>query len=358
MKLVTYSDTKKARKTRAGILWGDWILDAREIAAKAGKADIKVPKTIQKLPDEVPTVLDLLIQGPRLLDDIKNISWRIFNRMKPEDHHRLTKARSVTLRSPIPRPPNLRDFYGFEDHVKAARALRGLEMPPEWYEFPAFYYSNPTVIYGPGDDIPRPAYTTALDFELEIACVIGQSGTDIPENEAESYIAGFTIMNDWSARDIQQREMKIGLGPAKAKDFATSLGPWLVTRDELEDRLVVPGKFRLEMSATVNGKLLSNSNMERMHWTFPQMIARASQSVELHPGDVIGSGTAGTGCILELGTEVHRWLEPGDQVELRIERLGTLTNKVIQPQTRHGPNAQLLQSRQTSPDPAHAVQEA
>ena len=331
MKLVTYSDTKKARKTRAGILWGDWILDAKEIAAKAGKADIKVPKTIQKLPEEVPTVLDLLIQGPRLLDDIKNISWRIFNRMKPEDHRRLTKARSVTLRSPIPRPPNLRDFYGFEDHVKAARALRGLEMPPEWYEFPAFYYSNPTVIYGPGDDIPRPAYTTALDFELEIACVIGQSGTDIPENEAESYIAGYTIMNDWSARDIQQREMKIGLGPAKAKDFATSLGPWLVTRDELEDRLVVPGKFRLEMSATVNGKLLSNSNMERMHWTFPQMIARASQSVELHPGDVIGSGTAGTGCILELGTEVHRWLEPGDQVELRIERLGALTNKVIQP---------------------------
>ncbi len=331
MKLVTYSDKKKPRNTRAGILWGDWILDANEITAKAIKADIKIPRTIQKLPDKVPTVLELLLQGPRLLDDIKNISWRIFNRMKPEDHQRLTKARSVTLRSPIPRPPTLRDFYGFEDHVKAARARRGLEMPPEWYEFPAFYYSNPTVIYGPGDDVPRPAYTTALDFELEIACVIGQSGTDIPENEAESYIAGYTIMNDWSARDIQQREMKIGLGPAKAKDFATSLGPWLVTRDELEDRLVLPGKFRLEMSATVNGKLLSNTNMEGMHWTFPQMIARASQSVELHPGDVIGSGTAGTGCILELGTEVHRWLEPGDQVELRIERLGALTNKVIQP---------------------------
>jgi len=331
MKLVTYSDEKKARKTQAGILWGDWILDAKEIAAKAGKADIKIPKTIQKLPDEVPTVLELLVQGPRLLDDIKNISWRIFNRMKLEDHQRLTKARSVTLHSPIPHPPTLRDFYGFEDHVKAARARRGLEMPPEWYEFPAFYYSNPTALYGPGADVPRPAYTTALDFELEIACVIGQSGMDIPESEAESYIAGYTIMNDWSARDVQQREMKIGLGPAKAKDFATSLGPWLVTRDELEDRLVVPGKFRLEMSATVNGKLLSNTNMERMHWTFPQMIARASQSVELHPGDVIGSGTAGTGCILELGTEVHRWLEPGDQVELRIERFGALTNNVIQP---------------------------
>ena len=137
-------------------------------------------------------------------------------------------------------------------------------------------------------------------------------------------------MNDWSARDIQQREMRIGLGPAKAKDFATSLGPWLVTRDELEDRLVSPGKFRLEMNASVNRKPLSKANMEKMHWTFPQMIARASQSVKLQAGDVFGSGTAGTGCIFELGTDVHRWLEPRDVVELKIERLGSLTNKVIQ----------------------------
>src|SRR3989441_7220214 len=330
MKLVTYSDKKKARKTQAGILWGDWILDAKEIAAKAGKADIKIPKTIQKLPDEVPTVLELLIEGPVILDDIKNSSWGIFNRMKHEDHHRLEKTRSVTLRSPIPRPPNIRDFYGFEDHVKAARARRGLEMPPEWYEFPAFYYSNPTVIYGPGDDIPRPAYTRALDFELEIACIIGQSGTNIPENEAESYIAGYTIMNDWSARDVQQREMKIGLGPAKAKDFATSLGPWLVTRDELEDRIVVPGKFRLEMTATVNGKQLSVGNMNSMHWTFSQMIARASQSVEVSVGEVFGSGTVGTGSILELGQEVHPWLKPGDGVELEVERLGVLRNRIIE----------------------------
>src|SRR5712692_2801317 len=257
MKLVTYSETKKARKTKAGILWGDWILDAKEIVAKADKADIKVPKTIQKLPDEVPTVLELLVQGPRLLDDIKNISWRIFNRMKPEDHHRLTIARSVTLRSPIPHPPNLRDFYGFEDHVKAARARRGLEIPPEWYEFPAFYYSNPSVVFGPEDGIPYPSYTKALDFELEIACIIGRTGVDIPENEAESYIAGYTIMNDWSARDIQQREMKIGLGPAKAKDFATSLGPWIVTADELQDRKSGPARFDLRMKAAVNGKQLS-----------------------------------------------------------------------------------------------------
>ena len=330
MKLVTYSDNKNSRKTRAGILWGDWILDSKEVTAKASKADIKIPKTIQKIPEQVPSVLEILQQGPRLLDDIKNLSWRIFNRMKPQDVQKLTSVQSVTLRSPILRPPTLRDFYGFEDHVKAARARRGLEMVPEWYEFPAFYYSNPTVIYGPGDSIPRPAYTKSLDFELEIAAIIGKPGTNIAEGEAESHIAGYTIMNDWSARDVQQSEMKIGLGPAKAKDFATSLGPWLVTRDELEDRLITPGKFRLQMTATIDGKLLSDTNMEKMYWTFPQMIARASQSVELQPGDVIGSGTAGTGCILELGTEVHRWLEPGDQVELRIERLGTLANKIIQ----------------------------
>src|SRR5881409_2230675 len=359
MKLVTYSEPKTPLRTRPALLWGEWILDIHDLTRVSAPLGIRIPRTIQTLSKNASSTLDVLAKGPKVLEDLQKLSWRIFNRIDPEKIPRIMeKLSEVRIRPPISRPPIIRDFYAFEDHVKAARARRGLQMPEEWYEFPAFYYSNPTVIYGPGDDIPRPAYTTALDFELEIACVIGQSGTDIPENEAESYIAGFTIMNDWSARDIQQREMKIGLGPAKAKDFATSLGPWLVTRDELEDRLVVPGKFRLEMSATVNGKLLSNSNMERMHWTFPQMIARASQSVELHPGDVIGSGTAGTGCILELGTEVHRWLEPGDQVELRIERLGTLTNKVIQPQTRHGPNAQLLQSRQTSPDQAHAVQEA
>src|SRR5215831_13732818 len=287
MKLVTYSDSKSPRKTRAGILWGDWILDIKELPSRAAKVEIKTPKTVDKLPEQVPSVLEILQQGPRLLDDIKNLSWRIFNRMKPADHQRLRKAESVIIRSPVPHPPTIRDFYGFEDHVKAARARRGLDMVPEWYEVPAFYYSNPTVINGTGDNITRPAYTKALDFELEIACIIGQPGIDIAEKEAESYIAGYTIMNDWSARDVQQKEMKIGLGPAKAKDFATSLGPWLVTSDELEDRLVAPGKFRLEMTASVNGKILSSSNMEKMHWTFPQMIARASQSVQLQPGDVI-----------------------------------------------------------------------
>ncbi len=331
MKLVTYSAKKNPRKTRAGILWGEWVLDTGEMADRASKLDIKIPPTVRKLPQEIPTALELLQRGPRLLDDIKNLSWRIFNRMSPRDQRTLRKLETVTLCPPIPHPPILRDFYAFEDHVKTARAKRGLEMPQEWYEFPAFYYSNPTCIYGPGDSIPYPSYTKALDFELEIACIIGRGGENIPETQAEAHIAGYTIMNDWSARDVQQREMRIGLGPAKAKDFATSLGPWLVTRDELEDRQVSPGKFRLEMKAEVNGKNLSKGNMDKMYWSFPQMIVRASQSVPLQPGDILGSGTVGTGCILELGTEVHRWLEPGDRVELQVERLGTLANKVILP---------------------------
>src|SRR3989449_1240702 len=198
--------------------------------------------------------------------------------------------------------------------------------------FPAFYYSNPTMIYGPDDEVPCPSYTRALDYELEVACVIGKGGTNIREEEAETHIAGYTIMNDWSARDIQEQEMKIGLGPAKAKDFATSLGPWLVTPDELQDRKTAPGKFNLKMTAKVNNKQLSIGNMDKMHWTFPQMIARASQSVQLQPGEVFGSGTVGTGSLLELGLEVHPWLKPGDMVELEIERLGVLRNKVIRPE--------------------------
>jgi 2-keto-4-pentenoate hydratase/2-oxohepta-3-ene-1,7-dioic acid hydratase in catechol pathway len=331
LKLITYSENKTSPKTHAGVLWGEWVLDVGELGEQAKKLEVKVPQALRKLREDLPTILEVLEEGPRLLDDVKNVSWRLFNRMKPRNQSSLKKLKSVTIQAPIPRPPTIRDFYAFEDHVKAAREKRGLQMVPEWYEFPAFYYSNPNAIYGPGETVPIPAYTKMLDFELEVACIIGKAGKDIPEKEAEAYIAGYTIMNDWSAREVQQKEMKIGLGPAKAKDFATSIGPWLVTRDELEDRLVAPGKFRLQMTARVNGKQISSANMDRMHWSFPQMIARASQSVELRPGEVLGSGTAGTGCILELGTGVQPWLEPGDVVDLEIERLGKLTNKVIRP---------------------------
>jgi fumarylacetoacetate (FAA) hydrolase len=332
MKLVAYSTKKAPNKTRTGLLWGEWILDIDRVTSFAEKLNIRPPRSIQSLP-ATPTIQQILSKSPKLLDDLQSLSWRIFNRVPPEHVHRfMTRTEDAGIKSPIPNPPTLRDFYAFEDHVKAARARRGLPMPQEWYEFPAFYYSNPHVIYGPEADIPYPVYTKTLDYELEVACVIGRGGINISEAEAESHVAGYTIMNDWSARDVQVGEMKIGLGPAKAKDFATSLGPWLVTSDELQDRKTGPGKFNLRMTAKVNNRQLSRGNMDKMHWTFPQMIARASLSVQLLPGEVFGSGTVGTGSLLELGPEVHPWLKPGDTVELEIERLGVLRNKVIRPE--------------------------
>ena len=241
-------------------------------------------------------------------------------------------ASEVSLLSPVAHPPSIRDFYAFETHVRNARARRGLTVPPEWYEAPAFYFSNPGALVGNGAQVARPAATKALDYELEIACVIGRRARDVAADDWRSVVAGFTILNDWSARDVQRKEMAVGLGPAKGKDFATSLGPALVTLDELEDRMTpVEGaghRLDLAMEARVNGKTLSRANAKDLHFTFGQMIARASADVYLFPGDVIGSGTAGNGCLLELGPETHPWLEPGDEVTLEIERLGTLTNRV------------------------------
>lgn len=235
----------------------------------------------------------------------------------------------VSLNSPLPNPKSVRDFYAFEQHVKTARENRGLEMIPEWYEIPVFYFTNHLAIKGPGEEIRRPEACEWLDYELEIACVIGKEGRNIKAVDAEQHIFGFFIMNDWSARDLQRHEMKVGLGPAKGKDFATSLGPYLVTKDELE-YLKAGNGYDLEMIARVNGRELSKGNMKDLYYSFGEMIQRASAGTTLYPGEVIGSGTVGTGCILELGTDVHRWLEPGDEVELEIEGLGVLKNKIIE----------------------------
>ncbi|MEN9937425.1 MAG: hypothetical protein RLZZ387_4004 [Chloroflexota bacterium] len=234
----------------------------------------------------------------------------------------------VRLLAPLSRPPSLRDFYAFEEHVATANRQRGREVPVNWYSFPVFYFGNAAAIYGPGADVPMPR-TRKLDYELEIACVIGRAGRDIPEEDAEEYIAGFTIMNDWSARDTQRDEMSVGLGPAKGKDFATSLGPWLVTPDELEPYSLGDGRYDLMMTASVNGVERSRGNLRDIYYTFAQMIARASQDANLYPGDVLGSGTVGTGCLLELTAGEGPWLEPGDEVELSITGLGTLRNRVI-----------------------------
>jgi fumarylacetoacetate (FAA) hydrolase len=234
----------------------------------------------------------------------------------------------VSFLSPL-KPNTLRDGYAFEQHVKTANRNRGREVPEEWYQFPVFYFTNPNAVFGHEDIIPYPPYTQALDYELEIAAVIGKPGINIKPEEAEQYIFGYTIFNDWSARDVQRREMMVGLGPAKGKDFASSFGPVIVTHESLADKAVGrPGVYDLEMTARINGVEMSRGNFKDMHWSFGEIIARASESVMLYPGDVIGSGTVGTGCLLELTKFQGPWLNRGDVVELEIERIGVLRNTV------------------------------
>ncbi len=236
------------------------------------------------------------------------------------------------MKFPVPESFNsFRDFYAFEAHVKHARKKRGLEMIPEWYDAPVFYFSNTAGIVGNGVDILKPTDTNELDYELEVAILIGKQGGDIEVSDADSYIAGFTILNDWSARDIQRHEMKVGLGPAKGKDFATSVGPDCVTPDEIADRIVSTKKgnsYDLEMVARVNGVEYSRGNLSTMNWTFAELISKASKNTILKPGDLIGSGTVGTGCITEFPEGKYPWLQVGDVVELEVERLGVLRNRI------------------------------
>lgn len=242
---------------------------------------------------------------------------------------------SVKLLSPIPRPPSMRDGYAFRQHVLTARRNRGLEMIPEFDEFPVFYFTNHGAVTGPGDVQVREAHTERLDFELEAAIVVGKKARDLTPKQADDVIFGLTIMNDWSARALQMKEMTLSLGPAKGKDFATSLGPYLVTLDELEGCITKSDRgmaFDLGMKATVNGKQLSTGNVKDMNWTFSEILARASYGVDLYPGDVLGSGTCGTGCLLELnGSKItdNLWLKPGDEVVLEIDRLGKLENRIV-----------------------------
>ena len=231
---------------------------------------------------------------------------------------------------PVLQPPTFRDFYAFEQHVRTCRAQRGQDVAPEWYEVPVFYFSNPCSLTGHLEPVRRPAETRELDYELEIGAILGRAVKDIHGPAAEDAILGYTILNDLSARDLQRQEMRCLLGPAKGKDFATAVGPWVVTPDELDDHRVRPGKYQLSMVARRNGQELSRGNFADIHWDFTQMIQRASAGVTLRPGDLIGSGTVGTGCILELTPEVvDGWLQPGDTIELEIEHLGTLSTPII-----------------------------
>lgn len=314
MKLVTFRRRHREPNVVAGWLDGDWVISAMD-AHRWVRSDrermrnlpigISMNNLLQVDPADL-LELDHALGGERLSSFAYPVS-------------------EVRLLPPLPRPRTIRDFYAFEQHVKTARARRGLEVPPEWYRLPVFYFTNPGALFGPDDLIPKPKATNMLDFELEVAAVLRTDGRDIPAETAESHIAGYMIMNDWSARDIQREEMKVGLGPAKGKDFATSFGPWLVTPDELEERRSGKG-FNLTMLARINGREVARGNLKDLHFSFGEMIARASEDCSLYQGEVIGSGTVGTGCLLE--TEAGPWLQSGDVVELEVERLGLLRNTV------------------------------
>lgn len=238
----------------------------------------------------------------------------------------------VQLLCPLDTPPTVRDFYAFEGHVRAGRSWRGLEMEPQWYEAPVFYFSSPYAVRGPGE-MPMAPGSKQFDFELEIAAVLGGGGSDLTVSEAEDLVAGYCVMNDWSARDLQQAEMKLSMGPVKGKDTATSIGPVFVTKDEIEDRRSGTG-YELAMTCRVNGVSYTESSWSDVYWSFAEMVAYASRGAEVRANDIVGSGTANGGCILELsrGEDGHRfpWLTAGDQVEAEVELLGTLHNTLVE----------------------------
>jgi 2-keto-4-pentenoate hydratase/2-oxohepta-3-ene-1,7-dioic acid hydratase in catechol pathway len=231
-------------------------------------------------------------------------------------------------------PPTMRDFSVFEQHIEGVikDANPDATVPPVWYESPFCYFTNPNAVTGPGDEIPVPPGCRRLDLELEVAAVIGRPGRDLTPSEAGGDIAGYTIFNDWSARDLQMAEMRLGLGMCKGKDFANTLGPWIVTPDEL-DPFVDGDRLDLELRAEVNGSALGTDTLANMAWSFPELVSYASRGTWVLPGDVLGSGTCGNGCLLELwgrrGRDAHAPLGPGDVVSLHVEGIGTLTNTVV-----------------------------
>jgi fumarylacetoacetate (FAA) hydrolase len=313
MKLVDFSPLDEPGYPRFGLLAGDRVLEIGE--------------------SERGTLVGWIQKGAVRYHELRELAEMVAGGAASvivQGHPRRTFALSdVRLHSPLNDPASIRDFYAFEAHIANASRNRGREVPAEWYQFPVFFFSNHRAIYGQDDVIPYPTGSSKLDYELEVAAVIGKEGKDIQPEQAEEYIFGYMIYNDWSARDIQALEMRVGLGPAKGKDFAQSFGPYLVTPDELADRHSGrAGVYDLAMIARVNGVERSRGNWRDLHFSFGEMIARASAGVRLYPGDVIGSGTVGTGCLLEVTGGQGPYLQTGDVVELEVERLGVLRNVV------------------------------
>ena len=328
MKLVSYTLKKK---DRLGIYYNDKVFDLQECA--------------QGLGIDLPARMRRFLRGG---DDIMEQAKQVNNAILEGKITSNIEDPNLKLLAPVPKPTSCRDAYAFRQHVATARRNRGVPMIDEFDQFPVFYFTNHNAIVGPGDVKLESDHFLKLDFELEAAIVIGKRGKNISVKEADSYIAGYTIMDDISARVLQMEEMKLNLGPAKGKDFSTAIGPWLVTTDELEQYKIATesgNKYDIHMTAKHNGKLISDGNMKDMDWTFAEIIERASYGVELLPGDVIGSGTVGTGCYLELngtwaleakekGKEFTPiWIKEGDTMELEITGLGVLNNRFLKRKT-------------------------
>jgi 2-keto-4-pentenoate hydratase/2-oxohepta-3-ene-1,7-dioic acid hydratase in catechol pathway len=269
-------------------------------------------------------LMDLLRRGPDRLREEGERALR--------QPHGSFQRDEIRLSAPLPAPPTIRDFMVFPNHVKGTGLLFGRpEIPAVWWEQPVFYFTNPYAVVGPYDDVPMPPGCVDLDFELEVAAVVGRSGRDLTVEDAQDAIVGYTIMNDWSARDLQAQEMTVGLGPAKGKDSATTLGPVLVTSDELEP-FRSGTSFALEMSVSVNGQPFGTDRLDHMAWSFAEMVAYASRGTWVRPGDVLGSGTCGNGCLAELWGRQGRGRPPigaGDVVSMTVEQLGTIENRVV-----------------------------
>lgn len=323
MKFVSYVS---GVQERVGLLVGSHIVDL-ELAHHTLRHEHAFQ--LGRFPSDILDVLEL---GNAALHDARLVEEAC---RKSMDDAYMLPADHVTLLSPVPHPTSMRDGYAFRQHVEAARRNRGLDMIPEFDEIPIFYFTNHNAVTGPGVVEVQDMHLNQCDFELECAIVIGKEGRNISAADADDHIFGYMVMNDWSARALQMHEMKLNLGPAKGKDFATSLGPWLVTKDELASRRIQTPhgeKYQLAMTARLNGREVSRADLSDMSWTFAQIIERASYGVTLYPGDVIGSGTCGTGCFLELnGSKVFDpplWVNDGDTMECEIELLGTLSNVV------------------------------
>jgi 2-keto-4-pentenoate hydratase/2-oxohepta-3-ene-1,7-dioic acid hydratase in catechol pathway len=299
MHVVTYArrDSPQAR-SRAGLLLEGGVVDIAHASAGG------LPSTVQRLLDESADL------GATLRDLPTDVRVEIAD---------------VRILAPLPRPVSLRDFMAFEGHVRHTREKRGSRVPDAWYAMPVFYFSNHTAVLGPDDPVIAPPGCEQLDFEFEVAVVMGRRGRDIPEAEAWDHVAGLTIMNDWSARDLQMAEIPAGLGPAKGKDFGTTLGPVLVTFDELRPHLE-GDHLSLRMTGRRNGEEFTATNLAEIYHPIPRIIARASAGVTLHPGEVLGLGTVPNGCLLEQADPA--WLRPGDVVELEVEGLGVLRSEV------------------------------